>query len=299
MDRRLIEKVIRNEHGYYELQDANRKPMEKFYEEEYYQEDHALYQKEYDKIDLDYKKNVNMEKVAVLEKWGGYSEKPRLFLDVGCGEGYTLAFFKEKGWDVCGIDLSEYGLKTHNPEMWPYLRTGDFGEVIETLSAENKAFDFINADNVLEHLPDPLAFIRSISSIMSEETIVCIKVPNDFSVMQELAYKLHHIDKAFWVTDETSEHFNYFSVQSLTNLFESAGFRKIIAIADWPIDFFLLNPASNYQKNREVGHDCHVACVTLENAIFETSMQRAIELHQSLAEAGLGRTISVFFKKET
>lgn len=182
--------------------------------------------------------------------------------------------------------------------MEPYLRKGDFSRVIEHLSAENKTFDFINADNVLEHLPNPDTFISSISQIMTEETMVCVSVPNDFSVMQKLAYGLHQIDRAFWVTDETSEHFNYFSEQSLTRLFESAGFRKIVAIADWPIDFFLLNPASNYQKNRDIGHDCHIACITLENAMFEKSIYRTMELHRSLAESGLGRKISVFFRKE-
>lgn len=298
MDENLTKKVIRTEHGYYKLADAYRKPMRKFYEEEYYQDDYGFYQHKYDKVDLDYRNNVFKQKLAILENEGEeFQKKPNSFLDIGCGEGYALAFFQKEGWDVCGIDLSAHGLKTHNPEMEPFLRKGDFSEVIEVLSAEGKTFDFINADNVLEHLPDPSAFICSINKVMTEETVVCITVPNDFSVVQELAYGLHQIDRAFWVSDETSEHLNYFSEQSLTKLFESAGFRKIVAIADWPIDFFLLNPASNYQRNRDVGHDCHIACVTLENAIFEASMQKTLELHRSIAEIGLGREICVFFRK--
>lgn len=289
--------------GITSLRDAYRKPVQRLYEEEYYQDEHSSYQKKgYDKSDLDYRNNTYVEKAAVLEKWGGFSEKPGSFLDIGRGEGFSLAFFKKRGWDVCGIDLSSYGLMTHNPEMEPYLRKGDFSQVLEALSAEHKTFDFINADNVLEHLPDPIAFIRSISGVMTEETVVCIKVPNDFSIIQELAYQSHQIDRAFWVSDEMAdivgEHLNYFTEPSLTKLFESFGFKKLVAIADWPIEFFLLNPASNYQKSRNVGHDCHVACVTLENAIFETSMEKALNLHRSLAEMGIGRNICVFFKRE-
>ncbi len=299
LDGKLTEKVDQNEYGYYELQDTYRKSMYEFYEEEYYQNDYALYQKkEYDGVDLNYRDNVFRQKIAVLEKWGEYSSKPQSFLDIGCGEGYALAFFRKEGWDVCGIDLSSYGLKTHNPEMESYLRKGDFSKVIKSLSDEDKKFDFINADNVLEHLPNPRAFISSITKIMTEEAVVCITVPNDFSIIQGLAFKMNQINKAFWVTDETSEHFNYFSEQSLTRFFEAAGFKKIVAIADWPIDFFLLNPASNYQKNGCIGHDCHVACVTLENEVFKKSMEKTLELHRSLAELGLGRQICVFFRKE-
>ncbi len=185
----------------------------------------------------------------------------------------------------------------HNPDMEAYLRKGDFSKVIEELSCAGIKFDFINADNVLEHLPYPEMFPESIDKVMTGGTVVCVTVPNDFSSMQKIAFSLHQIDEAFWVTDKTSEHFNYFSEQSLTNLFENAGFKKIVAVADWPIDFFLLNPASNYRKNKDVGHDCHMACAILENEIFKKSMDRALDLHISIAEMGLGREICVFFKK--
>ncbi len=98
MDSKLTEKVIKNNHGYYELQDIYRKPIVDFYEDKYYQNDHATYQKKgYDKIDLDYRNNIFSQKMLVLEKWGRYKTKPSSFLDIGCGEGFALAFLRTQG----------------------------------------------------------------------------------------------------------------------------------------------------------------------------------------------------------
>lgn len=46
------------------------------------------------------------------------------------------------------------------------------------------------------------------------------------------------------------------------------------------------------------GHDCHVACTLLENAIYENSMEKAVTLFGSLADAGVGREISVYFRQK-
>lgn len=182
--------------------------------------------------------------------------------------------------------------------MEQYFHKGDFEEVIVHLCNEQKTFDFINADNVLEHLPEPQKFIDCVSTIMNDNTVICITVPNDFSITQEIAFELGQIDSAFWVTDKTSEHFNYFSVDSLTNLFALSGFEKIVALADIPIDFYLLTSGSNYRRNSAVGHDCHIACMAVENALFRSSMEKTVELHRSIAELGAGREISVFFRKK-
>ena len=104
------------------------------------------------------------------------------------------------------------------------------------------------------------------------------------------------IDGAFWVTKETCEHVNYFTVDSLTKLGQSLGFEKVTATADWPIDFFLLNPASNYRKKRELGHDCHIVCAMIENALNKQSMDQTLVLQEALAACGIGRDISVYFK---
>ncbi len=207
-----------------------------------------------------------------------------------------MAFFDEKGWKVASIDFSSYGIEDHNPSMLQYLYQGDFYKKIEELAEKGTTFDFINADYVLEHLPEPETFFETLKKVSHEGTIVCVTVPNDFSRMQQLAFDMEKIDDAFWVTRETGEHFSYFSIETLGALGADAGFEKLVAVSDWPIDFFLLHDGANYKRNGAVGHDCHVACARLENALYKDSMKKAVQLFMALANAGIGRDISVYFR---
>lgn len=294
----LYSSVKKNDkYGFYELKDQYRKQMKDFYQDEYYQEERAAYRKvAYDELDMKHKRFFYAQKLYVCQKWGGYASSAHSFLDIGAGEGYALAYFAEKGWDVVGIDFSSYGMEVHNPAMLVNLRKGDFYEIVKQLGDANKQFDYINADNLLEHLPKPEIFFDNIKQISHKGTIVAITVPNDFSRIQQLAYNMGRIDSAFWVTTETSEHFNYFSAESLSQLGEDSGFEKIVALADWPIDFFLLHENTNYRKDSSAGHGCHVACAELENSLYEESLEKAVNLFRALAEAGIGREISIYFR---
>lgn len=296
----LFEAVEKNELGFYELLIQYRKQMQNFYKDEYYQNNCALYNSgKYDQFDIELKNNHYSMKIFVLNKYGEFSvsqKKRGDFLDIGTGEGYALDYFNKRNWNVTGIDYSSYGISMHNPSMIKYLKQGDLFKVLDELQHDGKKFDFINADNVLEHLPNPETFFEKIKTVSHKGTTICVTVPNDFSCIQKLAYAAEKIDCAFWVTKETSEHFSYFSVESLALLGEKYGFTKMIAISDWPIDFFLLNDMTNYIKNKNIGRDCHIACAKLENAICEKSMEKAVNLFSALAEAGIGREISIFFK---
>lgn len=293
----LFEAVTKNDnYGYFELKDEYRKNMQNFYKDEYYQDDYATYNHvAYDPIDMENKNNFYNQKLFVFKNYTNNNGKIS-FLDLGAGEGYALTFFDKLGWEVTGIDLSSYGMKQHNPDMLSRLLQGDAEEIIEKLSKEQKTFDFINADNVLEHVNNPEKFFQSLKKISHAGTILCVTVPNDYSTIQHISYDMDIINRPFWVTSKTSEHFTYFSVDSLTALGENQGFEKMTALANWPIDFFLLNPKTNYVDDRTVGHDCHIACAKLENAICRKSMSEAVTLFQALASSGIGRDISVFFR---
>lgn len=186
----LYTSVVQNSmHGYFELAKEYRKTMESFYTDEYYQDNHALYKKtKYDDLDIAHKNFFYASKLYVMEKWGEYSAYDNSFLDVGTGEGYALSFFDKNGWNVMGIDYSAYGIETHNPTMKKYLKQGDFYEIVVALQKEAKTFDFINADNVLEHLSEPERFFNSLSRISHKGTVLCVTVPNDFSLIQQLAF---------------------------------------------------------------------------------------------------------------
>ena len=69
----LFDDVKKNEeHGFYMLDDKYRKKMNDFYENEYYQHDHALYQhNEYDTVDMAHKNNFYAQKLYIIKKYSG------------------------------------------------------------------------------------------------------------------------------------------------------------------------------------------------------------------------------------
>jgi len=288
----LIKNVTKNDTGYYELASSCRRVMDSFYENEYYQKDTSFYKKsEYTEEEVLYRTNLYREKECMLDKIGGVKGS---LLDVGCGEGHVLKHFSDKGWYVRGIDFSEFGIKMHNPDMLSCLLKGNIMKIIAGL---DKKFDFVNMDNVFEHLPDPVGFLRNIKNVLNKRSILCIRVPNDFSITQIKAFENYCIDDPFWVTDKTSEHFNYFTGKSLRKFAKDNGFICLGQVADWPIDFNLFNPRTNYYKNKSVGHDGHIARLNVENMLFEQSIEKTLAFHEVLADLGVGRNVSVYLRQ--
>ena len=61
--------------GFYELKPEYRKEMDSFYEDEYYQDSHALYRVEYGAEDLEYKNNLYRQKEYVVKTIRGGTRK--------------------------------------------------------------------------------------------------------------------------------------------------------------------------------------------------------------------------------
>jgi 2-polyprenyl-3-methyl-5-hydroxy-6-metoxy-1,4-benzoquinol methylase len=52
------------------------------------------------------------------------------FLDVGCGEGHALSYFREKNFEVKGIDFSDAGIKSKNPHCLDKFVSGDIYKLL-------------------------------------------------------------------------------------------------------------------------------------------------------------------------
>jgi ubiquinone/menaquinone biosynthesis C-methylase UbiE len=72
-------------------------------------------------------------------------------LDLGCGSGYHLAKYRERGFDLVGVDGSEEMLKqarTINPEI--EFHQGD----VTNVPLPDASFDYLVCIEVLRYLPD-------------------------------------------------------------------------------------------------------------------------------------------------
>ncbi len=71
-------------------------------------------------------------------------------LDVGCGRGFLLHEFKQllPDVEVCGIDISNYALRTAKPEVAPFLQEA----VAQSLPFEDSSFDLVLSLGTLHNL---------------------------------------------------------------------------------------------------------------------------------------------------
>ena len=69
-------------------------------------------------------------------------------------------------------------------------------------------------------------------------------------------------------------------------------------ISDFPINFFLLHPGSNYINQPAAGKDAHRAQVLIENFIADRPVEEINVFYSQLAKLVLGRDLTVFLTKK-
>jgi len=293
----LFEQVKKNRFGFYELKNKpTKEELEDFYPNKYYQKDKGSYSHEYAEeeiLNIQYKIERKYEIIKTLIEING--KKALRFLDIGCGEGWTLKFFKQKGWDVTGLDYSDYGMKKHNSEYIEFLIQGDIYKNIKEMLIEKESFDLIWLDNVLEHVVDPGNLLKETHKLLNDNGILMIQVPNDFSQIQQYLLKNNHISNPYWIV--SPDHVSYFNKNGLLAICKEAGFVPERIMGNFPIDLNLFNQNTNYVEEKDKGKSCHYARVEIENFLHRSSLKKLNDLYQLLAEMNLGRNIIGFFSK--
>lgn len=286
------ETVVRAPLGYWRVKDTpSSEELRSYYAEQYYQKGLGSYEIQYSEAELDH----ICAKIAL--RWStveAYFDTPGRLLDVGCGEGFVLAHAAKQGWRVHGLDFSSAGVDAQNPQCSPYLATGD---VFDLLAAEHDAghqYEIIWLQNVLEHVIDPEALLSLLHHLVTPDGALVVTVPNDFSTLQHEALAKGYIDRAFWVA--LPDHLSYFTATSLNNLGVETGWSCSRLMGDFPIDWFLFNSESNYIADPGKGKAAHRARIALETLILKSTPEKACAFFAGLAEVGMGRDLTAFFR---
>lgn len=291
-----LELVVKNKYGYYELIDKpNLQEIESYYKNEYYQIPKGSYQKKYSVEEIEYINNKLRQKYIIANSILNPEAINKKFLDIGCGEGWSLKFYSNLGWEVTGLDYSLYGCKQFNNQQQDNIIEGDIYLNIEDLIEQGKKFNCIYLLNVLEHVIEPLNLLENCYKLLSDNGVIVIQVPNDYSAVQRNLLSCGFIDQEFWIS--MPDHISYFNVDGLINIGREAGLNNKKIICDFPIDLNLYNPETNYIKKPAEGNKCHLSRVKIENLLSEISDYKANKLYEILADIGIGRNIIAFFTK--
>ncbi|MFQ5686765.1 MAG: class I SAM-dependent methyltransferase [Candidatus Scalindua sp.] len=122
-----------------------------------------------------------------LRQLEGYSNQKIInFLDVGCGEGYVLIEASERGWKAHGIDVFDNRIVSAKGKDILF----SLGDIFDAQFPDNH-FDCIYMDSVLEHVLNPIAYLKELNRIIKEYGVVYIGVPNEdclFNDIKKLLY---------------------------------------------------------------------------------------------------------------
>ena len=143
--------------------------------------------------------------------------KPRSksIFDIGSGRGWMLYYLKRyfKYKITAGTQISEnaYNFSKEKLELEIYNK-----DLLE-LELNNK-FDIITLWHILEHVPDPEAYIQKIEELLDKNGLVLIEVPN-FNSWTRIITKKH------WLALDLKHHITFFTPNSLTKLLNKYNFK--------------------------------------------------------------------------
>jgi 2-polyprenyl-3-methyl-5-hydroxy-6-metoxy-1,4-benzoquinol methylase len=291
----MINKLQKHELGFYEIKDKPTvKELQDYYANKYYQEvSSSGYEFNYSKDELEYFRVKNERYYSIAKKIRKIENGS--FLDVGCGEGYGLSYFKEQGYIVKGLDFSSSGVSSKNPNCLNELVVGNLFELLKIEIESENTYDIIYLQNVLEHVIDPVDLLRNLHNILSLDGVIILTVPNDFSIIQKEAIRRKHIDREFWIA--TPDHLSYFEKDSLVNICKATGFNVCDLLGDFPIDLYLYHQGSNYIKDKSAGKSAHNARIELECLLAKQNMDDVLNLWRSMGQVGMGRDLTIFLTK--
>lgn len=131
-------------------------------------------------------------------------------LEIGCGGGLILKQFHDKGYICLGIDPSPIAAKASKKYGFPLI-----SETFPVDSLKNR-FDFIYHSDVLEHVLDPISFIKEQYDILNKDGILIVSIPNATENLElgDISIAMH-------------QHLQYFTFNSIINLLHTTGFKVI------------------------------------------------------------------------
>lgn len=153
--------------------------------------------------------------LKLIEKY-----KPQgVALDIGCGIGNFLLLLKERGFKCFGVELNRECIIYGKEKRGLNILEGP----LEKIDLPEKSFDLITILSTLEHMGHPLNTLTKARSLLKDDGIILISVPN----IQYLFFRIQNtLGIKTKVLDPTA-HLFYFTPATLRMLCEKTGLRVI------------------------------------------------------------------------
>jgi len=137
-------------------------------------------------------------------------------LDVGCATGILLELARLRGWDVFGVDISEYATNIAREYYCLDVFTGE----LAAAAYPDGHFDVVVMDDLIEHVADPTALIRESHRILKQGGLLTLNTPNRAGLW-------HLFMGRRWFHYRQMEHAFFFSPAAMSELLARQGFEVL------------------------------------------------------------------------
>lgn len=128
-------------------------------------------------------------------------------LDIGCGPGYFLTAAQKMGFDVHGLDPSDYIVSEAQKTWGDRVRLG----LIESAGYPPENFDLVVAFDTFEHIYDPKKFLAAVHRVLKPGGVLAITTPDPTSLLSKVSGKN-------WVSFKLPEHVFYWSPETIRKI---------------------------------------------------------------------------------
>ena len=164
-----------------------------------------------------------------------------LIVEIGCGAGGILQYFKDKGNDVYGVDLGSEYIKFGRANYDLNIETGTIDNVIR----RGISPDIVMYSHTLEHILDPVGELIELKSICGPNTYLYIELPGVKNLIHSYGMNL--------LKSLQNAHTYYFTLTTLKNVLRKAGWSFVCG--DETIQSIFKPSSKNKEGNYENDYD--------------------------------------------
>lgn len=133
-------------------------------------------------------------------------------LDIGCGVGNAMRFWKALGWKVWGVEVNRQAVAVALEDGLD-VRLGN----IEEIDFEDNFFDVITMMHTLEHTTNPLSTLIKVRTLLKKGGVLIVVVPNANGLDARFF-------KQYWFGWDIPRHLYNFSSHTIEKILKNAGF---------------------------------------------------------------------------
>ena len=145
-----------------------------------------------------------------------YKKRGRL-LDVGAGFGFFLSEMRGMGWEVVGVEISQKAMDYAKDVLGLTLHLGP----LEKVGFPESDFDVVSGFYVIEHLPQPMEFLKECYRILKPGGLLLLRYPHTTPIKNLLRF--FGIENRLY---DLPAHLSDFSPEMIQQCLEKAGFKE-------------------------------------------------------------------------